>query len=191
MFQDRADQFHTRLGWQVKVDDAGFERDEYDAMNPLYVIWQRPDGRHGGSMRFMPTTGHCMVNDHFGHLTGAKPVNDAEVWECTRFCLARDAAPRTAAALMLGGAELGLRFGLRQSIGVFDARMVRIYGRLGWPPTVIGHAGLGRDAISAGLWDHAPAVRDRMAQQAGISTAISALWCLRAFGAQDQSQRSA
>ena len=56
MFRDRAKQFSERLGWEVSVDDAGEERDQYDALNPLYVIWQRPDGLHGGSMRFLPTT---------------------------------------------------------------------------------------------------------------------------------------
>ena len=62
MFRDRAKQFSERLGWEVSVDDAGEERDQYDALNPLYVIWQRPDGLHGGSMRFQPTTGRCMTH---------------------------------------------------------------------------------------------------------------------------------
>jgi len=56
MFRDRADQFRTRLAWPVDVDGAGEERDQYDALNPLYVIWENPDGSHGGSMRFLPTT---------------------------------------------------------------------------------------------------------------------------------------
>ena len=47
MFVDRADQFKTRLGWDVTVDSAGEERDEYDTLNPLYVIWEQPDGSHG------------------------------------------------------------------------------------------------------------------------------------------------
>lgn len=72
MFLDRADQFRTRLGWDVRVDINGEERDDYDAKNPLYVIWENPDGRHGGSMRFLPTTGPTMVNDVFGHLTGGR-----------------------------------------------------------------------------------------------------------------------
>ena len=32
MFRDRADQFKTRLGWDVHVDANGEERDEYDAL---------------------------------------------------------------------------------------------------------------------------------------------------------------
>ncbi|EET49177.1 acyl-homoserine-lactone synthase [Thalassobium sp. R2A62] len=51
-FRDRATQFHDRLGWDVQVDDGGLERDQYDDLSPLYVIWERPDGLHGGSMRF-------------------------------------------------------------------------------------------------------------------------------------------
>lgn len=52
MFLDRTDQFKERLGWAVKVDAQGEERDGYDAQNPLYVIWEQQDGSHGGSMRF-------------------------------------------------------------------------------------------------------------------------------------------
>ena len=60
MFRDRAEQFKKRLGWAVSVNEAGEERDEYDDLNPLYVIWEA-DGRHGGSMRFLPTTGPTMA----------------------------------------------------------------------------------------------------------------------------------
>ncbi len=65
MFTDRATQFRKRLGWAVDVDGQGWERDDYDGLNPTYVIWQTPEGRHGGSMRFLPTLGRTMVNEHF------------------------------------------------------------------------------------------------------------------------------
>ncbi|MGB7270644.1 MAG: acyl-homoserine-lactone synthase, partial [Albidovulum sp.] len=70
MFRDRAVQFRHRLGWEVEVDANGWEQDEYDLLNPIYVIWQMPNGRHGGSMRFLPTVGRTMINDHFRHLSG-------------------------------------------------------------------------------------------------------------------------
>ena len=38
MFRDRAIQFNDRLGWDVSVDANGHEQEEYDALNPLYVI---------------------------------------------------------------------------------------------------------------------------------------------------------
>lgn len=183
MFQDRADQFANRLGWDVAVDAAGEERDEYDAMNPLYVIWDEPDGRHGGSMRFLPTTGPVMVNDHFGHLTTG-PVRSPLIWECTRFCLARGAGAHVAAALMLGGGEIMQGFGIRHFVGVFDARMVRIYRMIGSSPEILGSAGEGRDRISVGLWGFCASVQARVARRAGISPEQSRFWFDQAFGSR-------
>ncbi len=182
MFRDRADQFKTRLGWDVSVDADGFEKDEYDAMNPLYVIWQRQDGSHGGSMRFLPTTGRCMVNDHFLDLTDGVKIQSPLIWECTRFCLARGAAPTVAAALMLAGGEILQEFGLKHFAGVFDSRMVRIYRRIGASPTVLGSSGEGRDRISVGLWEFSAEAQMRVAEQAGISPSLSKLWFNRSFG---------
>jgi len=183
MFRDRARQFSDRLGWAVSVDAAGEERDAYDSMNPLYVIWERADGSHGGSMRFLPTVAPCMVNDHFGHLTGGGHISHPGIWECTRYCQAPKAEAWVSAALMLGAAELGLGFHLTDIVGIFDARMVRIYGRLGWVPTVLGTAGAGREAVSVGLWAIGAAMRDRVARKAGVSPELSRLWFDRAFGA--------
>lgn len=182
MFQDRADQFKTRLGWEVSVDDEGYEKDEYDAMNPLYVIWEMPDGTHGGSMRFLPTTERTMVNDHFTHLMGGGTITSPNIWECTRFCLNRDAPSRVAAALMLGGGEIMNGFGVEHFVGVFDARMVRIYRMIGSSPEVLGSEGKGREAISVGLWEFAPEAQAKVAARAGVSLELSRLWFERAFG---------
>lgn len=182
MFLDRADQFKTRLGWEVTVDANGEERDEYDALNPLYVIWEKADGTHGGSMRLLPTTGPVMINDHFSHLTDGVHIESPLIWECTRFCLARDTDPNTAAALMLAGGEVMTGFGVKHYAGVFDARMVRIYRLIGSSPEVLGSQGAGRDKISVGLWEFTPEAQARVAQRAGISPQLSRLWFERAFG---------
>ena len=65
MFRDRAIQFKHRLKWEIQVDQNGWELDEYDALNPLYIIWEDANGRHGGSLRIMPTVGRTMTNEHF------------------------------------------------------------------------------------------------------------------------------
>ncbi|MEQ6202353.1 acyl-homoserine-lactone synthase [Sulfitobacter sp. HNIBRBA2951] len=181
MFTHRAEQFHTRLGWDVSVDARGHERDEYDDLNPLYVIWETPEGGHGGSTRFLPTTGPVMVNDHFGNLIDA-PVRSPLIWECTRFCMAPGQGPHVAAALMLGGGELMNGFGVKHFVGVFDARMVRIYTRVGSSPEVLGTTGTGRDAISVGLWEFDETAQARVAARAGIAPNLSRAWFQRAFG---------
>ncbi len=181
MFLDRADQFKTRLNWDVTVNDQGEERDEYDDLNPLYVIWQLPDGRHGGSMRLLPTTGPTMVNDHFSHLTGGGAITSPLIWECTRFCLARDAGPHVAAGLMLAGSEILQNFGIKYFVGVFDARMERIYRLIGATPEVIGLRGQGRNRISVGLWHFTAEARHKVAQRAGVSDALSGQWFRQSF----------
>ena len=182
MFRDRADQFKTRLGWDVTIDENGHERDAYDDLNPLYVIYQEPDGSHGGSMRFLPTTGPVMINDVFGHLTGGSPISSPLIWECTRFCLAKTASSGVAAGLMLAGGEIMRGFGIRHFAGVFDARMVRIYTAIGSCPEILGSEGEGRDRISVGLWSFSDAAYARVARRSGIDPELSKLWFDRAFG---------
>lgn len=181
MFVDRADQFKTRLGWEVDVTAQGEERDSYDARNPLYVIWEEPDGSHGGSMRFLPTTGPVMVNDHFGHLIDG-PVSSPLIWECTRFCLKRGGGAHVAAALMLGGGEIMQGFGVKHFVGVFDARMVRIYRMIGSSPQVLGSEGTGRAQISVGLWGFCAQAQAQISARAGVSPEQSRFWFDQAMG---------
>ncbi|MCC1491665.1 acyl-homoserine-lactone synthase [Cognatishimia sp. F0-27] len=183
MFRDRADQFHTRLGWEVSVDAHGEERDAYDDLNPLYVIWENEDGTHGGSMRLLPTTGQTMVNDHFIHLTDGVRIESPFIWECTRFCLARGATPGVAAALMLAGGEVMRGFNVEHYVGVFDARMVRIYRRIGASPEVLGQEGEGRAMIAVGLWEFTEEAQALVAKSAGVSPDLSRRWFERAFNA--------
>jgi len=182
MFADRARQFKTRLGWDVTLDKNGAEKDQYDALDPLYVICQRGDGCHGGSMRFLPTIGRTMVNEHFLHLTDGVEIRSPFIWECTRFCLAPGAEPRIAAALMLGAGELMQAFDLEHLVGVFDGRMSRIYRQIGAEPTVLGSAGTGRAKLSVGLWEFSVAAREKVASRAGISPLLSRFWFEQAMG---------
>ncbi len=181
MFQDRADQFKRRLGWDVSVDLAGEERDQYDALNPLYIIWEGAGGRHGGSLRALPTVGRTMAAEHFLHLTDGVRIQSPLIWEVTRFCLSPDAGPGVAAALMMAGCELALRFGIEQGLGVFDARMTKIYGRIGFGPDVLGRDGDGRTGIAVGLWSFTEAARRAMSERSGIPEALVARWFDDAF----------
>ena len=182
MHKDRADQFQRRLGWEVSVDANGWEIDEYDRDDTLYVIWVMPDGTHGGSMRFLPMSGQTMVTDHFASLLGDHQVDQPDIWECTRYCL-RDGVPsRVAAALMLGGGELMRAFDLTRLLGVFDARMIRIYRMIGSSPQVLGSSGTGRDQISVGLWAYRPVDRVAVLRRAGVSSELSEHWFQRSMG---------
>ena len=116
-----------------------------------------------------------MVNEHFSEILGGGDVRSPFIWVCTRICLARNTEPRAAAALMLAGGEVMENFGVKHFVGVFDARMVRIYRMIGASPEVLGSTGDGREKISVGLWSFTDEARMRVAQKAGISAALSEL----------------
>jgi acyl homoserine lactone synthase len=181
MFKDRAEQFRRRLGWDVTVDVRGWERDQYDDLDPLYVIWERPDGRHGGSTRFLPTTGRTMVNEHFLDLTDGVAFKSPFIWECTRFCLAPESPPRIASALMLAGAEIMREFHVAHFVGVFGSHMIRVYRQMGSVPDVLGSRGSGPQGISVGLWHYALDGRARLLEKAGLSSDLSQHWFRRSL----------
>lgn len=191
MFRDRADQFKRRLGWDVRVNAAGEERDEYDAINPLYLIWQNPDGTHGGSMRYLPTTGDTMVNDHFSYITGGRRIENPFIWEVTRFCLSPNSDRQVTAALTVGAGEIMEAFNLRQFVGVFDRSAERVYKMMGFAPDLLGQTAEGRDYIGVGLWKMRPEMFGPMLERAGFDRATSRHWFETAFDFSKLEQRRA
>lgn len=160
MFEARKRLFADRLGWDVTVDDRGWETDQYDPINPLYLIATDDEGTHLGSLRLLPTTGDTMLRDVFSSVFDGTVIESPLIWECTRFCIEGGRSQKMSAglhqattALLLGICETGLRAGIQQIVGVFDRRMIPIYRRGGWAPEVIGESGTGRDAVYLGVWD--------------------------------------
>lgn len=152
MFSDRAKQFSERLGWSVNVDQRGYERDQYDPLNPIYVIISEDDGRHAGSMRLLPTNGRTMINDHFAAVLKDGPIIDPATWECTRFCLSPSASPRTAAKLFAGAGRLMQEFEVTRLVAVFDRIMLRKYRVSGVAPVVLGEGDVAGAEVMAGQW---------------------------------------
>ena len=188
MFRDRAKQFQERLGWDVNVDEDGFETDEYDALDPIYVIWEMPDGTHGGSMRFLPTVGRTMVNEHFLFLTDNVRIESPLIWECTRFCLSPNADRRVTAGLVIAADDLMGQFALTSFVGVFVARMVRIYKTLGVNLEQLGTSGSDQDQISVGLLHLNPERRAKVLSRAGMTEQLAHQWFDNSFSASGSIQ---
>lgn len=169
MLKDRAEQFFDRLKWEVSVDPNGEECDEYDELNPLYVIVSNSNGSHAGSMRFLPTINRTMVNEHFLHLTDGVEIRSPFIWECTRFCISQHADRSTAAKLMAAGGKVMIECNLEHFVGVFNQRMERIYRLIGSVPTVLGTTICGAEKTSVGLWEFDDMSYRRLLKKAGLS----------------------
>lgn len=93
MHRLRADVFHRRLGWEVRVH-AGREIDAFDRLDPYYLVAHEGPVALGCA-RLLPTTGPNMLRDVFPRLIGAGTMPcSPSVWEVSRFAVARAAGGR-------------------------------------------------------------------------------------------------
>lgn len=174
MYRDRAAQFKERLRWDaVRLDDMGLEFDEYDELNPVYVIIENGLGEHVGSGRLLPTSGRTMIAEHFPDLTGEVALSSPLIWEVTRFCVSprlRQDDPlfrRAPAALFWAGFELAIRAGVEFFCAVYFSQMQRVWKAIGAEPEVLGVRRANDGDIYGGIWEITPEIRDRLARRAG------------------------
>jgi len=183
MFRLRARQFRDRLNWQVRVRD-GWESDEFDQMNPLYLVSRDEDtGQVAGCLRFLPTAGPTMMKGVFDqYFDEPFDIESPLIWECTRFAIEPSIAGRrvtptglckTTFELMQGGCEVAMMAGVEQIVGIFDRLMVRIYRRAGWAPEIIASTDrLNSDAIFVGLWEVNSASLHAMRLRSGMTDSV-------------------
>ena len=80
--------FHDVLRWDVVVKN-GWEIDDYDALNPIYLVWCSDDFQPlFGGVRLMPTDGPTLLRDVFFETCppDLMPCNGS-VFEATRMCV--------------------------------------------------------------------------------------------------------
>ena len=170
MFTDRADQFGQRLGWDVHVDRFGLERDEYDSLDPIYVIDHDENGRHLSSMRLLPSTGRTMLNDHFRHFYNGPTLSSPDIWECSRFCVARGSDRKSAPRLLAACARLMFEMSIEQLAATFGPPMERIYSMSGSVPEVIGTGLTPHGEVSVGLWQYSMSSYRKLLRVSGLDS---------------------
>lgn len=86
MYQLRHKIFKKKLGWNVS-EIGGLEIDEYDALDPYYMI--SLDNKAAiGCWRMLPTTGSYMLKDTFPDLLrGEHAPQSEQIWELSRFAV--------------------------------------------------------------------------------------------------------
>ncbi len=135
MYKLRARVFDKRMGWDVIVRN-GREIDEFDELDPAYIIALDDDYEVIGCARLLQTTGPHMLSDvFFDILDGEPPLRSATIWESTRFCVDRDRLPKgsdrnsvsyTTCELMAGILEYARESGIGDIITVIDPVMNRV-----------------------------------------------------------------
>ena len=164
MYALRARVFGQRLGWEVDIKD-GLEIDQYDALDPAYVIGINDDNKVVSCVRALQTTGPHMLSDVFSDiLDGQPPMRSATLWESTRFCVDTEALDRgnsrnsisyATCELMAASLEYARDSGISDIVTVIDPVMNRVLKRSDCAP--YGYVGkttpMGKVAAMAALLD--------------------------------------
>lgn len=142
MYRLRSRVFGERLGWDVKVWN-GMERDEFDALDPVYLLAFDAIGVLVGTWRFLPTTGPYMLRDIFSQLLDGRPAPcDPRAWEGSRFAVDCKQSTRNGlgtpgqftAEIFCAVVEFALALRLKEVVTVYDARVARLLPRIGCDP---------------------------------------------------------
>lgn len=155
MHQLRARVFAGRLGWQVRIAQ-GRERDEYDALDPTYILALTDCGDVAGCARLLPTTGPTMLSWTFPQLVpgGRLPGKLTRV-ESSRFCVdtrgegrGRGFLHEATLTMFAAIIEWSVSNGFDEIVTATDVRFERILQRAGWPMRRLGDVKLIGETMS-------------------------------------------
>ena len=181
MHRIRKTVFKDRLGWDVAVSGE-LEVDEYDALEPSYLLSIDRRGIVNGCVRLLPTTGPNMLRDIFPSFVTKVAVPRSErVWEASRFAVtsngtaAEAGISQTTYDLLIGVLKFGLSNGISTIACVVDVRMERILRRAGWQLERLGPAHrIGNTVALAGQLDVSAQILRQLEARVGLAHAAAA-----------------
>ncbi|MBD9452613.1 MULTISPECIES: acyl-homoserine-lactone synthase [unclassified Rhizobium] len=146
MYRLRARVFAQRLGWVACKGER--ECDEFDALEPTYILAIDEQSNVVGCARLLPACGPTMLQTLFSCLLGGGDTfrPHASMIESSRFCVDIDhchgmegrplhLATRTMFAAI---AEWSFLNGYNEIVTVTDVRLERLLNRSGWPMRRLG-----------------------------------------------------
>jgi acyl homoserine lactone synthase len=159
MYRLRHAVFHERLGWEVP-SHQGLERDEYDDLDPVYLVARGPGSRVAACMRLLPTTGPYMLRDTFTQLlAGEAAPSDPRIWDVSRFAVIRSGVCQSTineltVDMVLGVLDYARANHIDNYVAVVSVALERIFRRLGLPSARFGHGRAQRvgKTLSVALW---------------------------------------
>lgn len=133
--------FVEQLGWRLPLAIDGFERDQYDRDDTVYVVAHDESGSICGCARLLPTTLPYLLKDIFPFLIAerASAPQSADIWELSRFAVSQRATGGPAQSshswdfrpMLASVVRCAAQLGARQLIGVTYLSMERLFRRIG------------------------------------------------------------
>jgi N-acyl-L-homoserine lactone synthetase len=182
MFRLRAKVFNDRLGWDVKVSDDR-EKDQFDELNPLYVVETDEQRNVLASLRLLPTTGPHMLSDVFSELMEPEDIiRSPRVLESSRFAADTEllghlpnGLSTVTGKLLCALLETARAAGVDFVVSVYDVRMERILRRAGCSfERLCRPKRIGDVMTVAGLCETAMSITDEIRARNNLSGSIFA-----------------
>ncbi len=173
--------FKERLGWNV-TSINGEEYDEYDRLDPTYLLAMSDGGNVVGSWRILPTTGPYMLRDTFPELLeGREAPSGPDLWEVSRFSVdcedlhgdTLSAVSQITSELFCGLIEYCMSQNVREVVTVYDVRIARLLPRIGCAPKWRSQTRrVGNTKALAGTFDISPDVLRNVQSAAEITHSV-------------------
>jgi acyl homoserine lactone synthase len=157
--QYRHQVFVEQLGWALPCTQSGFERDQYDRHDTIYVVARDDSGAICGCARLLPTTRPYLLREIFPFLLAADmPAPESQdVWELSRFAASTgefvdESASWAVRPMLASVVECAAKLGAKQLIGVTFLSMERLFRRIGVHAHRAGHAQRIDDRMVVACW---------------------------------------
>ncbi len=181
MFKLRKKVFADQLQWSVETN-GNWERDAYDNLSPVYIIWVK-SRKVLGAIRLLPTTGPTLLHDVFVNtFPNTASLSAPGIWEATRCCVDIDVVKfhhpemshtHAFGMMCLAAAELSLRHGIDTLVSNYEPQMRRIYEQIGAEISELGLAhGFGRRPVCCGFFAISPALIGQMREALGVHSPL-------------------
>lgn len=181
MFRFRTEMFCRRLNWQLQVTD-GLEKDQYDALDPVYLVARTTRLDVESCARLLPTTGPYMLREVFAEMLQGEAAPQADdVWELSRFAVIPEGSAKCQQAtlhpvtlrMMQGAVDFADRNGISRYVVVTSVALERLLRRIGLSMRRFGRGEAMRigGVLSVACWLH---VNDqsRRAIQDGLAATL-------------------
>ena len=141
MFRMRYETFVEGRGWDLPCQ-KGFEKDQFDRDDSVYLLNLESSGELTGSMRLLPTTDGTILSDVFPNLCSGEVPRSARIWESSRGHIGRNCHDRQAwHRITLAMLEFSLLWDVEEIVFVIDTFLLPKWLAVGWvinplgPPT--------------------------------------------------------
>ncbi|PCJ20807.1 MAG: autoinducer synthesis protein [Gammaproteobacteria bacterium] len=176
MYHLRGKVFKERLNWDVQTQN-GLEIDEFDQLNPIYLLSKNYRNDVEGCLRLIPTSGPYMLEKVFPQLLRGETIpKNKDIWEMSRCAVELSSSHPTVqgnmndvtVGIIRNAYEFAVLHDIEQYVAVVSVAFERLLKQLGLPMRRFGDGRAVRlgKVLSTAVWidvndEYRLAVRDQ------------------------------